>query len=240
MQTREELIQKLDDELHRFVRPPSEVPAGGSYFEQLHVMAAVRNEFETIPLYDLQLEMLINKENILQSAYEHWQSLDTLRCSFDKDNFCEVTYDFLTKEDYRYRDTLLYDRASGEYQNFLDGLKQKTPQQIIDSAYEITIKYDILSLLEEHNMKQQQIDVLLTLETPLDGIYHEWLEDDYSYMDMLRDSMDSLIKDQTKELLHHSYDHNGQIPEKLKNYYEVYEWEDETVAAEERSEDLEP
>ena len=41
--------------------------------------------------------------------------------------------------------------------------------------------------------------VLLTLEYPLSACYDEWLINDFSYMDMLRDTVDDFSRELVKE-----------------------------------------
>jgi hypothetical protein len=239
MPTQEELIQKLYNEIQFFIQGASSTLAASQYLKQLGVMAAIRNELEDIPLYDIQIKMLLDKENILQCAYEHWQCLDSAECGFDKDIFADVTHDFLAKEDYEYRDKMLYEKVSIEFKDYLDELKQKSPLQIIEAAYQFIMMQDILMSIESHNLEQQQIDVLLTLEKPLKSIYDEWLRNDCSHMEMLSDTMEEFIDKQQHNLSSHNYDLDGQPPEHLKDYYEVYELDDEALDADEQSEDME-
>lgn len=44
--------------------------------------------------------------------------------------------------------TLLYDKMKSELDKFIAELKTKSPEQIIELAYELTIKEDLLSILK--------------------------------------------------------------------------------------------
>lgn len=215
MHTKEGLTEKLENEIHRFVRPSNEVTTDNSYFKQLHIMTGVKKELDTMPLHDIQIEMLMGQENVLQSAYEYWQKLDPR--GFDKGDFRELTNSFLKTEDYRYRDTLLYDKASTEYHNLVDELSKKEPRQIIEAAYEITVKSDILLLLEDSVLEQRQIDILLAMEHPLDRIFRDWQDSECSYMDMLRNTMISSIDEYGKEL-EKNLDRDKPVPESMEDF----------------------
>jgi len=91
----------------------------------------------------------------------------------------------------------IYEKAELEYKSYLENLKTKTPQEIINSAYEITIKADIL-LSIENDLSDDEISVLSKLDMPLQAIYDEWLNNDYSYMEMIRDSVNDYAR---KELV---------------------------------------
>ena len=51
----------------------------------------------------------------------------------------------MIKKDYN---TILYDKMKAELDRFIAELKTKTPEQIIELAYELTIKEDLLSIFE--------------------------------------------------------------------------------------------
>ena len=85
---------------------------------------------------------------------------------------------------------LLYEKMSKEQDNFIEKLKHSSPEEIISAAYEKVMRDDILMLFD---------DALLKLEYPLSACYDEWLKNDCTYMDMLRDTVDDFSKDLVKE-----------------------------------------
>ena len=58
---------------------------------------------------------------------------------------------------------------------------------------------DILMLFESDFLDAKQIKELLRLEHPLSACYNEWLKNDFSYMDMLRDTVDDFSRELVKE-----------------------------------------
>ena len=94
---------------------------------------------------------------------------------------------------------LLYEKMSKEQDNFIEKLKHSSPEEIISAAYEKVMRDDILMLFEDDFLDDKQIKALLRLERPLSACYDEWLKNDCSYMDMLRDTVDDFSKDLVKE-----------------------------------------
>lgn len=77
-------------------------------------------------------------------------------------------------------------KMSAEYNGLIDSLRKMSPQEIIDNAYQIVIKQDILLLIEECGLSETQLSRILMLESPVDAIYQEWLEKDYGHMEQLK------------------------------------------------------
>ena len=94
---------------------------------------------------------------------------------------------------------LLYEKMNNEQNDFVENLKHLPPEKIIQSAYEKVMRDDILMLFEDDFLDDKQIKALLRLEKPLSACYDEWLKNDCSYMDMLRDTVDDFSKDLVKE-----------------------------------------
>jgi hypothetical protein len=84
-------------------------------------------------------------------------------------------------------------KVSKEFGDFLWKTERKSPNEIVEAGYEKVFKEDILLTLENGDFSDEQINALLSLDTPLADLYRNWLDTDYSYMDMLRDSMDEYI-----------------------------------------------
>ena len=88
-------------------------------------------------------------------------------------------------------DTLYY-KMQSEYDSFIENVKTKSPKEIVEAAYEITYKHDILCLFEDKDctiISEEQAKVLLAEKFPLDALYEGWMDTDVSVMDDLRDSV---------------------------------------------------
>jgi hypothetical protein len=84
-------------------------------------------------------------------------------------------------------------KMSKEFGDFLWKTERKPPNEIIKASYEKVFREDLLLTLENGDFSDEQINALLSLDTPLADLYWHWLDSDVSYMDMLRDSVDEYI-----------------------------------------------
>ncbi len=87
----------------------------------------------------------------------------------------------------------LYNKLNAEYDAFIADLKTKSPDEILEKSYEKVIKQDFIAIFEFHNFPQHYAKALYMQKTPLDNLYHEWLENEYSYLDLLRDTVDDAM-----------------------------------------------
>ncbi|NCC87073.1 MAG: DUF3848 domain-containing protein [Clostridia bacterium] len=94
----------------------------------------------------------------------------------------------------------LYEKLSAEYGKFYDHLKTLPPEEIIRSSYEKVFKEDLLLCFEVTDLDYDKAKALHSLKDPLDDLYNEWLGTDCSYMDMLRDVIDTRSESAIKEL----------------------------------------
>lgn len=95
----------------------------------------------------------------------------------------------------------LYEKMKNELDNFKSELKAKPPDEIIQSAYELVTKEDILSLFEiEEDFDLQEYKALLKTKKPLEYLYQEWLSYDGSVMDAIRDSVNFAIEKQIEHI----------------------------------------
>ena len=93
---------------------------------------------------------------------------------------------------------LLYEKVQAEYDAFIEELKQMTPEQVIDRAYEKVTKEKMVMVIQENNLEPYEAKALCREKYPLDRMYQEWLDTDVSYMDLLKDSIDDTAKKAVK------------------------------------------
>lgn len=74
----------------------------------------------------------------------------------------------------------LYEKAYKEQQEFIAELKKSTPEKIIEQAYELVMREDILMTFEDDYLSPEQAKALLKLEYPLAACYRTWLKNDCS------------------------------------------------------------
>lgn len=99
----------------------------------------------------------------------------------------------------------LYQKMKHELDDLKNELRTKPPDEIIQSAYELVTKEDILSVFEiEENLELKEYKALLRTKKPLEYLYQEWLSFDGSVMDAIRDSVNFAIEKQIDYLKSHS------------------------------------
>lgn len=81
----------------------------------------------------------------------------------------------------------LIDRIHAEHAEWLAELKQKPADEIIGKAYEICYREEFISILENYNFTDEEIEKLMQLHNILDILYDEWLKTDASVCQMLKD-----------------------------------------------------
>ena len=100
------------------------------------------------------------------------------------------------KKDYN---ELLCEKVQKEFDEYKEMLMKKTQEEVFNHSYETTIKEDMVSILESEDFTQTEAKALYKLEYPLDACYQEWLDNDMSNMENLRDTINDRVKIAIKE-----------------------------------------
>ena len=96
------------------------------------------------------------------------------------------------QSDYTRLDGMITTNTS-DLNTYLEDMKTKPPQEIINSAYQIVNKQDLLMILESAEFTPAELNVLNELEHPLQVLYEEWLPVEDRHMEELRDSVQSYL-----------------------------------------------
>ncbi len=94
--------------------------------------------------------------------------------------------------------TALYEKMFAEQQEFIDSLKNSTPENVIQYAYEIVIREDILLSLEENDLDAKQCKALLREKKPLDKLFLAWEKHEGDHMSEIRDCIENKANDLIK------------------------------------------
>ena len=87
--------------------------------------------------------------------------------------------------------TVLYRKMKAEQDTYRDWLLGLPPEEILDHAYEYSVREDILMALEERDVMVEQGSALLDSPSPLADIYREWQKLEARYMEDVRDTIES-------------------------------------------------
>lgn len=85
----------------------------------------------------------------------------------------------------------LYRKMKAEQDNYQDWLLSLPPKEILNHAYEYTVREDILMALREQDVLVEQGSALLDSPSPLADIYREWQKLETRYMEDVRDTIES-------------------------------------------------
>ena len=95
-------------------------------------------------------------------------------------------------------DTALYEKMAAEQDKYRDWLKSQPPEEVLNYAYEYTVREDIVIAMEELELTDAQAQALLDLPTPLADVYRHFERLETGYMDMIRDSIENRADDVCK------------------------------------------
>ena len=79
--------------------------------------------------------------------------------------------------------TALYQKMFAEQEKFEDWLLSQSPREILNHAYEYTMREDILLSLEYNDLTSDQAAALLASPSPLDDLYHQYEKMETSHME---------------------------------------------------------
>ena len=85
--------------------------------------------------------------------------------------------------------TRLYEKMVAEQEQFRDWLLSQPAAEILNHAYEYTVREDILMSLEYHDLEDSQARALLKSGKPLKQIFERWENQETSYMDTVWDTV---------------------------------------------------
>ena len=94
--------------------------------------------------------------------------------------------------------TALYEKMTAEQDKFRDWLKSQPPEEVLNHAYEYTIREDIVMAMEELELTDAQAQALLESSSPLADVYSYFEKLETGHMDVIRDSIENRADDACK------------------------------------------
>lgn len=94
------------------------------------------------------------------------------------------------------------DKIDNEYKEFIEELKQCSPQVILERAYEKVSKEEMVYKIKDKDYTVSDLKALLKTEEILQECYDEWLKSDGNFNEVLEYAVDEridLIIDDYKE-----------------------------------------
>lgn len=97
------------------------------------------------------------------------------------------------------RNTALYEKMSAEQDKYRDWLLTRPPEEILNHAYEYTVREDMVMTMEELALTDGQTAALLASPSPLGDLFKDFEKLETDYMDTIRDCLESRANDILKE-----------------------------------------
>lgn len=102
-------------------------------------------------------------------------------------------YDKLVdREEFDLQD-ILSEKIDKEFAKYCNSLKEKTQQEIIDSAYEIVSKEAIKEYLKYCDLADKEIAIMIDQNDLLNEFYHDWLDTDDDFYESMEYSINDSI-----------------------------------------------
>ena len=92
----------------------------------------------------------------------------------------------------------LYEKMAAEQDKYRDWLKSQSPAEVLNHAYEYTVREDIVMAMEELELTDAQAQALLDSPTPLADVYRYFEKVETDHMDVIRDSIENRADDVCK------------------------------------------
>ena len=98
--------------------------------------------------------------------------------------------------------TLLYHKLLKEQEQFKEKLRNSSAQEVMQNAYELVIREDILLHFEENDLSDRQARALLKSEHPLSDLFNAWENRESKHMEEIgqavEDHADKIISAKAK------------------------------------------
>lgn len=95
--------------------------------------------------------------------------------------------------------TKVYEKLFDEQQKYKGWLLSQSPEEILNHAYEYTVREDIVLAMEYHDLTDEQAKALLSSPAPLDEIFHDFEQIEGDHMDIIRGCIETRAKDILEE-----------------------------------------
>ena len=95
-------------------------------------------------------------------------------------------------------DYLLEEKLEKEFNTFREKLKTKSPEEIIDKAYELIVKEEIKEELKKMKLHDQEKVIMIDQDDLLTEFYHDWLDTDVPLGDALKEILEESVASLTR------------------------------------------
>lgn len=95
----------------------------------------------------------------------------------------------------------LYEKMQNEYNDFIEEMKNNEPQFIVNNAYQIVIKEELVAMFypESEQYDIDEIKALNKTKNPLEELYQGWMDSDAGIHSVLEENVSDTIEEIQKE-----------------------------------------
>lgn len=90
-------------------------------------------------------------------------------------------------------DSILKEKLEKEFQRFCSSLKDKSNEEVISKAYEITVKEELKNEITNLSWHDREKAIMIDQNNLLDEFYHDWQNTDIALGDVLIDSLEDSV-----------------------------------------------
>ena len=167
---------------------------------------------ETAPLSQTIIDFLYGKNDVTEEMLEFVSEQNSGDFSYDQIDFSnvqEIACDYIYSLECQILSERLSERAGKELALFIENFRTEviTPDieisddDVCDKAYQLTVMNEILIYLRDAKaLEKYELEVLLTVKTPLDYLYDSWIDSDLNIKDGIIDVVSDKIKDLSERL----------------------------------------
>ena len=87
--------------------------------------------------------------------------------------------------------TLLYHKLLKEQELFKEKLRNSSAREVMQNAYELVIREDIILHLEENDLSDRQARALLKSEHPLSDVFNAWENRESKHMEEIGETVEA-------------------------------------------------
>ena len=96
----------------------------------------------------------------------------------------------------------LYEEMSADQEKYRDWLTSQPPEEILNHAYEYSVREDILMAVEDMSLPADKVQALLSSNAPLDEIYNDFSQIEGDHMDIIRGCIETRANDILEKTQH--------------------------------------
>ncbi len=84
-------------------------------------------------------------------------------------------------------------KLDNEYKSLCDELKRKSKEEIINRAYELTVKDELKEEIKNMDLYDKEILIMTEQKDLLNEFYHDWLDTDVPLGEVLRNTIEESV-----------------------------------------------